>query len=160
MKASVLGACLVVGAAIWIVQQNSAQDKGKDKPAEAAQAKAKETSAASTPAATPVSETAGKKNPVKATPESLAEAKKIYGYDCAMCHGEAGDGKGDLVDSMHLTMKNWQETAAAEQLDDQAMYDLIVKGKDKMPGEGDRLAPAKVWGLVHYVRTFGRKKTS
>jgi len=160
MKVKVLGTCLVVGVAIWIVQQNSAQDKAKDKPAEATQEKAKETSAATAPGSPTASETPGKKNPVKATPESLAEAKKIYGYDCAMCHGEAGDGKGDLVEAMKLTMKNWHETPLAEQLDDQAIYDLIVKGKDKMPGEGDRLAPAKVWGLVHYVRVLGKKKSS
>ena len=30
---------------------------------------------------------AAKKNPVKATPEGLAEAKKLFGYHCAMCHG-------------------------------------------------------------------------
>ena len=35
-------------------------------------------------------------NPVHPTPESQARAKTIYGYDCAMCHGVNGDGKGDL----------------------------------------------------------------
>ena len=34
-------------------------------------------------------------NPVKATPESIAHGKKWYGYDCAMCHGKDGDGKGE-----------------------------------------------------------------
>src|SRR5580765_4619089 len=34
-------------------------------------------------------------NPVKPTQESLARAKKTYGYDCALCHGASGDGKGD-----------------------------------------------------------------
>ena len=34
-------------------------------------------------------------NPVKATPESIAHGKKWYGYDCAMCHGNDGDGKGE-----------------------------------------------------------------
>ena len=36
-------------------------------------------------------------NPVKATPESIAQGKKYYGYDCAMCHGNNGDGKGDVA---------------------------------------------------------------
>jgi len=35
-------------------------------------------------------------NPVKATPESIAHGKKWYGYDCAMCHGKDGDGKGEV----------------------------------------------------------------
>jgi hypothetical protein len=29
-----------------------------------------------------------------------------------------------------------------------------------MIGEGDRLAPAKVWGLVHYVRSFSKKSAT
>ena len=35
-------------------------------------------------------------NPVKPTAESLAQGKKYYGYDCAMCHGQTGNGKGDV----------------------------------------------------------------
>src|SRR5260370_36757049 len=37
-------------------------------------------------------------NPVKPTSESQAHAKKMYGYDCAMCHGANGNGKGDIHD--------------------------------------------------------------
>src|SRR5215469_14173822 len=35
-------------------------------------------------------------NPVKPTAESLAQGKKYYGYDCAMCHGATGNGKGEV----------------------------------------------------------------
>jgi len=42
----------------------------------------------------------------------LATAKKIFGYDCAMCHGSNGDGKGELVESMKLKMKDWHEADA------------------------------------------------
>ena len=30
---------------------------------------------------------------IKPNPESLARAKKVYGYDCAMCHGTDGAGR-------------------------------------------------------------------
>ena len=33
-------------------------------------------------------------NPVKPTLESVARGKRMYGFDCAMCHGKGGDGKG------------------------------------------------------------------
>ena len=36
-------------------------------------------------------------NPVKPTAESLSQGKKYYGYDCAMCHGATGIGKGDPI---------------------------------------------------------------
>jgi cytochrome c len=45
-------------------------------------------------AAIPV-EDAKQQNPVKPSPESVARAKKWWTMDCEMCHGKAGDGKGD-----------------------------------------------------------------
>jgi mono/diheme cytochrome c family protein len=131
----VLGIGLVMSIGVWPAGQNPSQEKPP------------ETSAAATK----------KENPVKATPEVLATAKKVFGYDCAMCHGVNGDGKGELVESMKLKMKDWHDPASLEGISDGEIYDLIVKGKDKMIGEGDRLAPTKVWGLVHYVRTFPKK---
>jgi len=32
-------------------------------------------------------EDTAKKNPIPPTPEGLAEVRKLYGYNCAMCHG-------------------------------------------------------------------------
>ena len=98
-----------------------------------------------------------RKNPVAPTPESLAAAKKMFGYDCAMCHGANGDGKGDMVESMKLTMKDWREPAALSGISDGEMFDIINKGKGKMTGEGDRLPPDKVWGMVNYVRALAKK---
>src|SRR5579864_4679150 len=51
-------------------------------------------------------EAARKENPVPATPESLARGKKQYGYDCAMCHGKEGNGKGDVDVDMKLAMQD------------------------------------------------------
>ena len=101
---------------------------------------------------------AERKNPVKPTPEGMAAAKKIYGYDCAMCHGPAGDGKGEVAQSMNLTMKDWRDSAVLTGMSDSAVYDIIVKGKDKMIGEGDRLPPEKAWNMVNYVRSLAKKE--
>jgi mono/diheme cytochrome c family protein len=153
MTVQVLSVAIVMSVGIWTAQEKAAQDK----PAQASPAPA---TATATPAGTtPV---AGKKeNPVKSSPEVLAAAKKVFGYDCAMCHGESGNGKGDLVESMSLKMKDWAtDSAVLKEISDADMYDLIVKGKDKMVGEGDRLTPAKVWGLVLYVRSFQKKSGS
>ena len=139
----VLGTGLVMSLGVLCAQQNAPQEKPAETPPPA-------TAAAATK----------KDNPVKATPEVLAAAKKIFGYDCAMCHGANGDGKGDLVESMKLKMKDWHAADALGGISDGEIFDLIVKGKDKMIGEGDRLAPAKVWGLVHYVRSFPKKSAN
>jgi len=150
----VLGMGVAIAVGVW-----SVQEKAQEKPAETPVAAATAAPAA-TPAATSSSAPVKKENPVKSSPEVLAAAKKVFGYDCAMCHGESGDGKGELVESMSLKMKDWHDSGVLTGLSDGDIYDLIVKGKEKMVGEGDRLAPAKVWGLVHYVRTFQKKSSS
>ena len=150
----VLGIGVAIAVGVW-----SVQEKAQEKPAETPVAAATAAPAA-TPAATSSSAPVKKENPVKSSPEVLAAAKKVFGYDCAMCHGESGDGKGELVESMSLKMKDWHDSGVLTGLSDGDIYDLIVKGKEKMVGEGDRLAPAKVWGLVHYVRTFQKKSSS
>ncbi len=102
-------------------------------------------------------EDAAKKNPVASTAEGLAEARKFYGYDCAMCHGKDGDGKGDLVADMKLELRDWRDASTIEKMTDGEMFWIITNGKGKMVGEGDR-TPAKMrWNMVNLVRSFGKK---
>ena len=109
------------------------------------------------PASTDSAPAAERKNPVKATPENLASAKKFFGFDCAMCHGVSGDGKGDLAGSMNLKMNDWHDSSVLTKMPDSEIYDLIVKGKGKMSGEGDRISSEKAWELVNYVRTLAKQ---
>lgn len=138
-----MGAILLATLGTYAAQQNPPQEKPKENPP--AQEPAKPAQAEE------------KKNPVKPTPEGLAAAKKVFGYDCAMCHGEQGDGKGDLVSSMDLKMKDWRDPASLAGMSDSELFDIISKGKGKMIGEGDRVPPEKIWGLVNYVRVLAKK---
>jgi mono/diheme cytochrome c family protein len=109
-----------------------------------------------TPSTIPA-EAARQTNPVKSTPESLAHAKKVYGYDCAMCHGANGDGKGDLVADMKLSLKDYTDPAALKELSDGEIFYIIKNGKGQMSGEGDRMKPEDVWNMVILVRSFAKK---
>jgi cytochrome c5 len=100
-----------------------------------------------------------KKNPVKPTPEGLAAARRIFGYDCEMCHGPKGDGKGDVVDSMKLTMHDWHDPATFAGKTDGELFYIITKGKGKMMGEGDRAAETMRWNLVNLVRSISKKES-
>jgi mono/diheme cytochrome c family protein len=102
-------------------------------------------------------EIAQKANPVKATPESLAKAKKTYGIDCAMCHGELGDGKGDLAAEMKGVTDFTKPDAMKDRTDGELFY-IIRKGKGEMPPEGDRAKDDDVWSLVNYIRSLAKKK--
>lgn len=101
-------------------------------------------------------EAANQPNPVKPSPESLAKGKKIYGYDCAMCHGKDGDGKGDMADMKGIP--DFTDPAALQGRTDGELFYIIQKGKGEMPPEGDRAKTEDIWNLVNYVRTFAKKK--
>ena len=140
-----LSLILLAAVSVGFGKQQAAQEKPKD---------ATPAPSATADAAKPVD---NRKNPVASTPEVLSSAKKMFGYDCAMCHGAAGDGKGDMVESMKLTMHDWRDAATLGAMSDGEIFDVITKGKGKMTGEGDRLPPDKVWGMVNYVRALAKK---
>lgn len=96
-------------------------------------------------------------NPVKSTAVSREKAKKMYAVDCAVCHGDTGDGKTDLAKDMALTLPDWTDPKALEGKSDQELFDVIRKGKDKMPPEDPaRAKDADIWGMVTYIRGFSK----
>ncbi|MGB2677273.1 MAG: cytochrome c [Candidatus Acidiferrum sp.] len=142
-NAILFGTALLLALGIGFAQEKDTKDK----------AQAPET------APPPVSaDDAGKKNPVKPTPEGLAEAKRLYGYHCAMCHGKDGDGKGDLAVSMDLKLHDWRDPSTIEKMTDGELFYIITNGRGKMVGgEGDRTKEQTRWNLVNLVRSFGKK---
>jgi len=96
-------------------------------------------------------------NPVKPTPDSQAHAKKVYGYDCALCHGENGNGKGDVVADLKLKLKDYTDPAALKDISDGEIFYIIKNGKGQMPPEGDRAKPDEIWNMVILVRSFSKK---
>jgi mono/diheme cytochrome c family protein len=140
----VVGTVLVASLGIARANLSTTQEKPKDSQAAADDYKISQ-------------EDIDKKNPVKSSPEGLAAARKIYGYDCAMCHGPKGDGKGDIVESMKLTMHDWNDSASLAGKTDGEIFFIITKGKGKMMGEGDRLPETMRWNLVNLVRSYSKK---
>jgi mono/diheme cytochrome c family protein len=97
-------------------------------------------------------------NPVKPKPESLAHARKVYSYDCAICHGANGDGKGDAAADMKLKMRDYTDPAALSDLTDGALFYIIRNGKGQMPAEeAARAKDEDIWNMVVLVRSFVKK---
>jgi mono/diheme cytochrome c family protein len=101
-------------------------------------------------------EAAAKVNPVKPTQESLAKGKKLYGFDCAMCHGNNGDGKGDMATDMKNVTDFTNPDALKNRTDGELFY-VIRNGKGEMPPEGDRAKDPDIWNLVNYIRSLAKK---
>lgn len=97
------------------------------------------------------------RNPVKASAESQAKAKKMYGFDCEMCHGASGNGKTDLAKDMQLTLMDWTDPKVLSAKSDGDLFDIIRKGKDKMPPEDPaRAKDDDVWNIVIYIRGLAK----
>ena len=139
-----LGTFFLVSSGVLIARQDGAQEKPKD------------SQAATTDAQIPPEE-AARKNPVPSTPEGLAEARRFYKYQCAMCHGENGDGKGELADTMKLKMNDWGDATSLAGRTDGELYYILTNGRGAMTAQGDRLKEELRWKLINLVRSFSKK---
>ncbi len=100
---------------------------------------------------------AAKHNPVKPSGESLGRGKKLYGYDCAMCHGKDGNGKGDMA-SDYKSVTDFTDRSSLKSRSDGDLFYIIRNGKGQdMPPEGDRAKDDDIWHLVNYIRSLAKK---
>lgn len=97
-------------------------------------------------------------NPVKPTAESQAKAKSVYQIDCAMCHGDNGDGKTDLAKSMGVVIPDFADPKVLASVPDGDLFNTIRNGKgEKMPPEAaGRAGDTVVWNLIIYLRGFSK----
>jgi mono/diheme cytochrome c family protein len=102
-------------------------------------------------------EAARQANPVKPTQESIAQGKKYYGYDCAMCHGANGDGKGDLAIEEKLTIGDFRDPATLKDKTDGELFYMLKNGHGQMPAEPIRFKQDELWNLINYVRSLSKK---
>ena len=102
-------------------------------------------------------EAAALKNPVKATPESIAAGKTLYTAQCATCHGETGKGDGKMAANIpepkptSLIDAAWKHGST-----DGEIFTLIKDGSKGtgMRGFGARMKPDDLWNVVNYLRAL------
>jgi len=153
LKVKALGAVLVfctVGGAFW------AQEKKEPAPSSGASSSTAAT--ASSPHDFVISpEEAAKKNPIRFTEASVDRGKKVFVTQCALCHGEKGDGTGDLAKEMTLTLPDFTKPDALAKRTDGELFAIIGRGKEPMPSQKGRMTEPQVWNLVNYLRALGGK---
>jgi mono/diheme cytochrome c family protein len=101
-------------------------------------------------------EEAGRKNPIRSNPTTIGDGKRRYDAECAVCHGQAGDGKGDVVEELKLKLQDWRDPTALANVSDGEIFYIINKGKGAMPGEEGRSKPEQIWSMVIYLRSFSK----
>ncbi len=99
-----------------------------------------------------------RKNPVAATAESLAAGAKLFQRNCAVCHGETGDGKGPWQDILTTQPGNFTDASRMAEHTDGELFWKISTGREQMPAFEKKLSEQKRWQLVNYLRALARSK--
>jgi len=102
-------------------------------------------------------EEAARKNPIKFTDASVNRGKKVFATQCALCHGEKGDGKSDLAKEMTLTLPDFTQPDSLAKRTDGELFAIVATGKDPMPSQKGRMPEPQIWNLVNYLRSLGGK---
>jgi cytochrome c len=103
------------------------------------------------------------KNPVPATPQSIASGKNVYTKYCAECHGVTGNGDSAKAKTLaeagaakpsDLTDDKWDHGSTDGEIfvniRDGVGVNGAMKGLDGRPGISDD----DMWNVVNYVRTL------
>lgn len=88
------------------------------------------------------------KNPLPVNEENLTNGKKMYDINCAVCHGDNGDGKGILVtNGKYLGVPNFKDRNITEG----SIYHVIYYGRNMMGSHAGQLTEKERWQVTQYV---------
>lgn len=98
-------------------------------------------------------------NPLAALNEKeMAEAKRLYNINCAICHGDKLDGNGPIYNGGNgpypIAPKNLVADPVVSKMPaGQIMYSLTY-GKNLMGSYASQLSTKQRWMVIHYVQSM------
>ncbi len=100
-------------------------------------------------------EAAAVPNPFASDEESLAAGTVLYAANCAICHGETGEGDGPAAAGLEKAPSDLHEGHVQENSDG-ALFYIISHGKPDtpMPAWDNVLDEDERWHVVNFLRTF------
>lgn len=84
----------------------------------------------------------------------IAGGKASYAQNCSSCHGDRGDGKGPFAAGANPQPANFTDTSSMVAQSDQALFNIVSKGKGTMPDFHTNFTDDKRWELIDYLWTF------
>jgi len=98
----------------------------------------------------------------RAAGDNISGGAKLFGANCARCHGK--EGKGDGPDLLKLqsavSPDDWTDKQSNQELSDSFIAAMITRGgkangKSRiMPAFGDKLNPQQVQDLLAFIRSL------
>jgi mono/diheme cytochrome c family protein len=95
-------------------------------------------------------------NPIPRDQVSIGQGQILFTTNCAMCHGQQGQGNGPVASAYTPQPANLTG-AGIQALSDGEIFLVITNGFSTMPSFRKVLVPDERWQVVNYVRGFGQK---
>jgi mono/diheme cytochrome c family protein len=101
--------------------------------------------------------------PVPTTSALLSRGQERFNIYCAVCHGQAGDGKGILMVGNGGAGYGYVPAPdfhvdRLRAIEDGHLYDVITNGIRNMPSYATQIPVADRWAIVAYVRALQRSQ--
>ena len=88
------------------------------------------------------------KSPLDSASIDLPRAKELYTIYCSICHGDKGNGKGNLVKrEKFLGVPNYKDRDITEG----SVYFVETYGLNSMGSHANQLSQEERWQVAHYV---------
>lgn len=88
------------------------------------------------------------KSPLDSTSVDMERAKQLFTIYCAICHGDKGDGKGNLPKrEKFLGVPNYKERDITEG----SVFHVETYGLNSMGSHANQLSQEERWQVAHYV---------
>lgn len=93
------------------------------------------------------------RNPLAATPKTIAQGRTAYGYYCGHCHGPLADGHGTVGQSFSPLPADLGGAKVQGQSDGQ-LFTKTSLGHQRCPPLALTVAEADRWAIINYLRTL------
>jgi len=96
------------------------------------------------------------RNPLPATPQTIADGKQAFSYYCAACHGLDAQNTGvPFADRMSPPVPSLASKRVQQYTDGQLKW-IIDNGiwPSGMPGSSGTLSDDEIWSIVIYIRNL------
>jgi len=95
------------------------------------------------------------RSPLDTASVDLAAGEQLYTIYCAVCHGDKGDGKGNLVKrEKFLGVPSYKD----RELTEGSVFHVITYGLNAMGSHANQLTQQERWQVTHYVMELRNKQ--